>query len=72
MMICKRCGTRYHFTESGLCFHCEVATNLENAISEVKGKPVTLVEAGVSEGFPDWEKPRKDDKLKGNCPEGLY
>ena len=63
MMICKRCGTRCPPRESGLCFHCQVTNDLERALSREVGKPITLAEAGVDEGFPDWGKPQKGDKL---------
>lgn len=58
-MICSRCGSRCPLRENGLCFHCRVGTDIEKAI----GKP--LGEAGVDEGLPDWEKPKKGDKPKG-------
>ena len=59
MMICSRCGTRCPPRPDGLCFHCHVAEGIEKAI----GKP--LAEAGISEGFPDYHKPKKGDKPRG-------
>jgi hypothetical protein len=62
MMICNRCGTRCPPSDSGLCFHCQVGHELQQAISQKAGKAITLAEAGIREGFPDWQKPKKRDK----------
>jgi hypothetical protein len=63
MMICKRCGTRCPPKKEGYCFHCLVATDIERALSEKAGEDITLTQAGVIEGFPDWEKPKKADRF---------
>lgn len=60
-MICKRCGSGSPDRPDGLCFHCTISVELENALSEQAGKPVTLKEAGIQEGFPEWRKPTKRD-----------
>lgn len=62
MMICKRCGTRCPERPHGYCFHCQIAVNLETALSVRAGKPMTLKDAGIKEGFPDYEKPHKGDR----------
>jgi len=54
-MICKRCGSRCPPHEGGYCFHCLVSTDLEKALGK------SLKDAGIAEGFPDWEKPRRGD-----------
>lgn len=61
-MICKRCGSGCPERPEGYCFHCLVTTDLEQALSEKVGKPITLSEAGVQEGFPDWQKPSRKDR----------
>ena len=55
MMICNRCGSRCPPRESGYCLHCQIAVDIEEGIGK------SLKEAGVDEGFPDWEKPKKGD-----------
>ena len=56
-MICKRCGSACPERKEGYCFHCLVATDIESALSEKAGVPVSLKEVGIGEGFPNWEKP---------------
>lgn len=58
MMICKRCGTRCPPRPEGLCFHCMVAEFIDKATN---GK---VSDGTIKEGFPDWEKPKRADKLK--------
>jgi len=57
-MICKRCGTKCPEREHGYCFHCQIATDMEKALSEKAGRPITLAEAGVIEGFPEHSNKR--------------
>jgi len=57
-MICKRCNSKCPQRDSGYCLHCQIATDLEAKL----GKP--LAEAGIREGFPDWEPPTKSDHIK--------
>jgi len=51
-MKCKRCGGDCPERPEGYCLHCLVATDLEKALGK------TLKEAGVEEGFPDWQEPK--------------
>ena len=55
-MICKRCGSSCPLREGGYCFHCKVGTDLEKRLGK------SLKDAGVDEGFPDWQKPTKADR----------
>ena len=55
MMICRRCGTRCPDRVEGLCLHCVVAKDID----EATGGGVT--DGRVKEGFPEWEKPRRGD-----------
>lgn len=64
-MICKRCGTRCPKRETGYCFHCIVATDLEKALSEKAGRPITLAQVGIDEGFPDHSNKRIREGKKG-------
>jgi len=68
-MICKRCGTKCPERESGYCFHCLVSTDLEKALSEKAGKPVTLAEVGIIEGFPDHSNKRIRKSMRGTSPQ---
>lgn len=62
-MICKRCGSRCLFRSEGVCFHCLVALEIDKATG---GK---ISNGTIQEGFPDWEKPHKDDKVLPERPE---
>ena len=50
-MICKRCGTGGFARDGNYCLHCQIAVDIEEAIGK------KLADAGVDEGFPDWQKP---------------
>jgi len=55
-MICKRCGSKCPTRQSGMCFHCQVAVDLDEATG---GK---ISDGTIKEGFPEWQKPTKYDK----------
>lgn len=62
MMICKRCKSQCPSAKDGYCFHCHVAVALDEATNGA------ISDGRISEGFPDFEKPKKnentDDSLK--------
>lgn len=62
-MICKRCNTKCPERPEGYCFHCLIATDMEKALSEKAGRPITLAEAGVVEGFPEHSNKKITKKM---------
>lgn len=56
-MKCERCGSGCPPSDDGLCFHCKVATWIDK---ETGGK---ISDGTIAEGFPDWHKPTKEDKI---------
>jgi len=71
VMICKRCGSDCPERPEGYCLHCLVGTDIEKALSDKVGKPITLSQAGVDEGFPDWQKPSRKSKLQSRIDRQL-
>ena len=59
-MICKRCGTGGVTRVEGFCLHCQIAVDIEKELG------CTLAEAGVDEGFPDWQKPTYKELAESN------